>query len=80
MFGSASGPGYFKDAIHDRVIGGNRGAVNPEQHGTKAAAHYVFQVPAGGEVTVNARLRGSGHDPGFDDFDAVLDSRRARRG
>ena len=33
-------PGYFKDAIHDRVVGGNRDAVNPEQRGTKAAAHY----------------------------------------
>ena len=76
VFGSANAPGYFKDAIHDRVINGNHAAVNPERRGTKAAAHYVFQVPAGGEVRVKARLRGSGHDPGFDDFDAVLDSRR----
>ena len=77
VFGSAAGPGYFKDAIHDRVVGGNRDAVNPGQRGTKAAAHYLFQVPAGGHVTVNARLRGSGHDAGLDDCDAIVERRRA---
>ena len=77
VFGSAGRPGYFKDAIHDRVVGGNHDAVNPEQCGTKAAAHYVFQVPAGGQVSVNARLRGSGHDAGVDDGDAMVDRRRA---
>ena len=77
VFGTASAPGYFKDAIHDRVVCGNQAAVNPEQRGTKAAAHYVFQVPAGGHVTVNARLRGSGFDAGADERDSIVAQRRA---
>jgi hypothetical protein len=77
VFGTAPVAGYFKDAIHDRVVGGARDAVNPAARGTKAAAHYFFQVPAGGHVTVHTRLRGSGHDPRCDDGDAVVESRRA---
>ena len=77
VFGSADGAGYFKDAIHDRVVGGKRDAVNPNQRGTKAAAHYHLQVPAGGHVTLRTRLRSSGHDAGFDHFDAIVLQRRA---
>jgi hypothetical protein len=77
VFGCAGRPGHFKDAIHDRVVGGNLRAVNPAQVGTKAAAHYVFEVPGGGQATVRARLRGSGHDSGFDGFDAMVDRRLA---
>ena len=77
VFGCAPSRGYFKDAIHDRVVGGRHDAVNPEQRGTKAAAHYHFQVPARGHVIVHARLRGSGHQAGGDDGDAVVERRRA---
>ncbi|MEX1993433.1 MAG: hypothetical protein WD929_02130, partial [Steroidobacteraceae bacterium] len=76
LHGVAGAPGYFKDAINDRVVGGRTDAVNPEQRGTKAAAHYVFHVVAGGHVTVHARLRGSGHDRGCDNNAAVVNARR----
>jgi hypothetical protein len=39
---------YLKDAFHRYVISGETGAVNPAKKGTKAAAHYVLDVPAGG--------------------------------
>src|SRR5262249_8649083 len=42
--------GYFKDAFHEYLIGGNRAAVNPDRNGTKAAAHYHFTVPPGQSV------------------------------
>jgi hypothetical protein len=76
LFDVACAPGYFKDAINDRVVGGRTDAVNPEQRGTKGAAHYFFRVLAGGHVTVHARLRGSGRDRGCDDNNAVVDARR----
>lgn len=47
---------YVKDGINEYVVNGNHHAVNPEQHGTKAAAHYVLTIPAGGESTVTLRL------------------------
>ena len=38
-------PRYFKDGINDHVVDGARGAVNPRLLGTKAAAHYAFEIP-----------------------------------
>ncbi|HVW83182.1 MAG TPA: hypothetical protein VHB50_00800, partial [Bryobacteraceae bacterium] len=63
---------FKKDAINDYVVQGVRDAVNPAQIGTKAAAHYQLNVPAGGEVTVHARLTDSAEPV---DFDAVFQQR-----
>jgi len=68
--------GYFKDAFHDHVIRGDAEAVNPRQTGTKAAAHYVRDVPAGGEVRVRLRLSHTPLDQPFRTFDVVFDQRR----
>jgi hypothetical protein len=50
-----AGP-YLKDGINDYVVQGRREAVNPERHGTKAAAHYRLTVGAGRSATVRLRL------------------------
>jgi hypothetical protein len=47
---------YVKDAFHDYVVGGKQGAVNPERLGSKAAALYVLDVPAGDSRAVRLRL------------------------
>jgi hypothetical protein len=47
---------YVKDAFHRYVISGDRDAVNPGKTGTKAAARYVLEVPAGGCKVVRLRL------------------------
>ncbi len=52
----AGDDGFFKDAFHDYVVHGRTEAVNADAAGTKAAAHYALDVPAGGSVTVRARL------------------------
>jgi hypothetical protein len=66
---------YVKDAFHEAVVHDRRDAVNPEQAGTKAALHYVLQVPAHGtavirlrlvEVTEAAASSGDWFGPGFD--------------
>ena len=36
----------MKDAFHEFVVHGQTGAVNPARIGTKAAAHYLFTIPA----------------------------------
>jgi hypothetical protein len=56
LFGAANGPAYTKDAFHDCVVHGRREAVNPAQRGTKAAAHFVLDLPAGGQVELRLRL------------------------
>jgi hypothetical protein len=68
--------GYFKDAFHEFVVGGNKAAVNPKRIGTKVAAHYKLSVPALGQVSIRLRLaRGQVPAP-FADFDKVLQQRR----
>ncbi len=56
VFGVVPDPTQFpKDAINDTVIGGTD-RTNPDRTGTKAAAHYVLEVPGGASVELRARL------------------------
>ena len=57
LFGTPNPTPYVKDAFHRYVIQGEQAAINPEQFGTKAAVHYVLEIPAGGELTIPLRLR-----------------------
>jgi hypothetical protein len=72
LFGSPNSQRYVKDAFHRTVIQGESGAVNPDGEGTKAAVHYVLNLPPGGARTVRLRLRqaaegqGKAFGPGFD--------------
>jgi hypothetical protein len=56
IFGTPNATPYVKDAFNSYVVGGRREAVNPAQIGTKAAAHYRLNVPAGETRTVRLRL------------------------
>jgi Glycosyl hydrolase family 63 C-terminal domain len=80
LFGVPSASPYVKDAFHEYVVRGRRDAVNPAGTGTKAAAHHVLDVPAGGEVSVQLRLTADDDDPGRApfgrEFDAVFAQRR----
>ena len=48
---------FRSDAFHAAVVAGNRAAVHPHLHGTKAAFHCVLMVPAGGTREMRLRLR-----------------------
>ena len=56
LWGHPNASPYVKDAFHACVVSGQARAVNPDRVGTKAAAHYVLDVPAGGSQTVRVRL------------------------
>ncbi len=56
LWGQPNASPYVKDAFHEYIISGRGEAVNPAKVGTKAAAHYVLDVPAGGSQTVRLRL------------------------
>jgi hypothetical protein len=56
LWGQPNATPYVKDAFHRYVISGDREAVNPGKTGTKAAAHYALDVPAGGCEVVRLRL------------------------
>jgi hypothetical protein len=93
LYGQPNASPYCKDAFHDYVVGQRAGAVNPARRGTKAAAIYRLNVPAGGELRLRLRLAevapgitadsaanvsGEGAAaPPFADFEAVVTARRA---
>jgi hypothetical protein len=83
LYGAPNGS-YAKDGINDYVVRGERGAVNPEQRGTKVAARYVLSVPAGGEAAVRLRFTDRGATR-FDEvfgpvFDETFEARRREAG
>jgi hypothetical protein len=67
--------GHFKDAFHDYVVKGDRGAVNALRRGTKAAAHYVRQVAGGGTAQIRLRLSARRQAQPFGDFADVAAAR-----
>jgi len=56
LFEQENGEHPVKDAFHDAIIGRNPSAISPVPRGTKAAPHFVLNVPAGGETVVRLRL------------------------
>ena len=77
LWGQPNPSPYVKDAFHRYVIAGEKDAVNPAQTGTKAAAHYVLDVPAGGSKVVRLRLSAKPAANAFSDFDQVFAARLA---
>ena len=79
LYGSPNPSPYVKDAFHRFIVGGETGAVNPSEHGTKACAHYALTVAPGETVTIQARLNerqpASTSEFGLG-FDAVFADRR----
>ena len=75
LWGQPNPSPYVKDAFHEYVISGKRDAVNPAKTGTKAAAHYTFEVPAGLSKVARLRLGTKLAAKPFDDFDKVVAAR-----
>jgi len=77
LWGQPNSSPYVKDAFHEYVVSGNKQAVNPAHTGTKAAGHYVLQVPAGGQKTVRLRLSANPTANAFSSFDKIFADRLA---
>ena len=77
LWGQPNPSPYVKDAFHRYVISGEAGAVNSSKKGTKAAAHYVLNVPAGGSEVVRLRLSTKAASNAFVDFNKIFDARLA---
>jgi hypothetical protein len=77
LWGQPNPSPYVKDAFHRYLIDGEKQAVNPAKSGTKAAAHYVLDVPGGGSKIVRLRLSAKSTSEGFSDFDRVFAARLA---
>jgi hypothetical protein len=56
IFGVPNRSPYVKDSINNYIVHGQAEVVNPEQQGTKAAAHYRLTVNPGASQVVRLRL------------------------
>jgi len=56
LFNAENASPYVKDAFNDFLVTGNQTVINPAEHGSKAAAHYVSTVRAGESMSVRLRL------------------------
>jgi hypothetical protein len=79
LFGQKNETYYVKDGINDCVVQGNPCAVNPEQQGTKVAAHYQVKVGAGQTQVIRLRLSTNSPDrkgePFGENFDKLFADR-----
>ncbi len=66
LYGDQEGSTYVKDSFHDYVIYGQKDAINPEQIGSKAAAHYVLTLPPGASEIIRLRLTDQDNAGGFE--------------
>lgn len=80
LFKGQNRTSFVKDGINNFVVQGQRDAVNPEQTGTKVAAHYRLKVQPGKCETVRLRLTpvAPGHDGEIfgKRFDSILKTRQ----
>ncbi|WP_221030609.1 MGH1-like glycoside hydrolase domain-containing protein [Actomonas aquatica] len=81
LFNSPNTTPYTKDAFHRRVIHGETDAVNPDQHGTKCAAHASVTLEPGASHVLRARFRPAAGAPPRaewfgETFTAVFEKRR----
>ncbi|MGA9024543.1 MAG: hypothetical protein WB440_00670 [Steroidobacteraceae bacterium] len=71
-------PGFFKDAFHERIVGGHPQAVNPANRGTKAGIWHQASVSPHAPAQFRLRLSRRAIDAPFADFDAVFERRRGQ--
>jgi hypothetical protein len=79
IFGTPSASPYVKDGINNYLVHGAKAAINPEQTGTKAAAHYTVSVEAGQTKTIRLRLSDLAPTAMGDPFKGFADIVQARQ-
>ncbi len=71
----AAGP--FKDGFHEYLIDGREDAVSANAEGTKAGAHFRFEVPAQSSVSIHVRLSRTALPAPLTNFNDTFDQRIA---
>src|SRR6266404_5582939 len=70
----ANGQQFVKDAFHEYVVHGRNDAVNPQNIGTKFAAHYLLEIEPGKTEVLRLRLSATDEAPldPFSGFEEVF--------
>ena len=75
LWGIQSRAPFVKDGIHETVVNGAEGKVNPRGVGTKASAHYRLVIAPGATQTILLRLSANRPGAPFDDAAEVFTTR-----
>ncbi len=75
LYGTRNDSPYTKDSFHEAVVNGRAEQVNPEQKGTKAAAHFKAEIAPGDSYSVYIRFADSQYKSPFADFDSIFEQR-----
>ena len=75
LFGVPNAAPYVKDSINDFIVHGLLDCVNPEQKGTKAAAHFSTILEPGETFVVSVRFSNAPVDDPFGAFDETFERR-----
>lgn len=77
LYQAANKSAHVKDGINDFVVNGNAQAINMQQIGTKAAAHFKTQVKAKSNIQLKLRLVRQKINQPFNQFDEILKTQKA---
>ena len=75
LWGVPSRAPFVKDGIHEAVVNGVGGKVNPQCTGTKMSAHYRLVIEPGETATILLRLSANRQDAPFDGAVEVFNTR-----
>ncbi len=77
LFGVENTCPYVKDGINNYIVNEKKEAINPEQIGTKASAHYVLSIAAGETQVIQLRLSNSPdlNQPFGNEFNSIFQTR-----
>ena len=73
---NSAADGYFKDAFHERIVGGHVDRVNPAKTGTKAGVWHQFTIPDGGRQEMRLRLSRHTVSKPFEHFESTMVKRQ----
>jgi len=79
LFGTSNATPYVKDGINNYIVAGQQDAVNPDNIGTKAAAHYQLRIEARSTAVIRLRLTSAAPAPAAPfgaGFREVMETRR----
>ncbi len=77
LFGAPNAHRYLKDSINDALVHSHRQRVNPEQTGTKVAAHLQTTLAPGQSFEVWTRFAPAQLETPFDNFTEIFEQRQA---
>ena len=76
LWGAENRTPFVKDGINDTIVNHAEGRINPENKGTKAAAHYEMVIAPGATSTIQLRLSAGWRDNPFADAWQLFSARQ----